>query len=210
MAKKKSKSFGKHIYALVAIVVLLVAAGIASYAASVPSGSPTHAVLYVNTIFGKGIGTIDVNDTLKINKRMEALAGAGDDNAIVARHSSSQMAGALGYLQAGVWGISLTTMNEGKLGTATAGVEGTATGINYAGKFEGGNGLFASKIEFGVDAFDASDGTGLLIVGSTGDYNCNEACSSHRLGCYAAYLLNGNPTTCLYDLQARYCWCGRS
>ena len=52
-------------------------------------------------------------------------------------HPSSQMVGQLGFLQAGVRGLSVSTKNEGRLGTATAGVEGTvdsATGFGVYGR----------------------------------------------------------------------------
>ena len=66
--------------------MLLVAAGIASYASTVPTGSPSHAVLYVNTIFGKGASFINVNDTLKANKRLDGSATVDDDYAIAGVH----------------------------------------------------------------------------------------------------------------------------
>ncbi len=134
-----------------------------------PAGSPTHAVLYVNTIFGKGIGNIDVNDTLKANKRLDGSATVNDEYAIAGGHPSSQMVGQLGFLQAGVRGLSVSTKNEGRLGTATAGVEGFGTigvkgiygsaptnsygylGHNYGGVYGYGSGYDGVYGEVGTD-----------------------------------------------------------
>ena len=49
---KKSKSFNKHVYSLIAVIVLLVAAGIASYAVA-PAGAASHGTLYTDIIQGK-------------------------------------------------------------------------------------------------------------------------------------------------------------
>ena len=77
MKRQNKRTCSKSAYAVIAILVLLVAAGITSYAAQVPAGTATHAVLYVNTIFGKGIGaSVDVNDSLKANKGFVASASA--------------------------------------------------------------------------------------------------------------------------------------
>ncbi|MDI6738723.1 MAG: hypothetical protein QME12_09530, partial [Nanoarchaeota archaeon] len=135
-------------YALIAIVVLLVAAGIASYAATVPSGSPTHGVLYVNTIFGKGTGNIDVNDTLTANRGV-VVQGATGMAAVIGSTGLSDKYGVMGLNShsggigvtgmggnIGVVGTNSATGNAGSLGTADAGVEGTGT-IGIKGAWTG-------------------------------------------------------------------------
>lgn len=81
--------------------MLLVAAGIASYASTVPTGSPSHAVLYVNTIFGKGANFINVNDTLMGNNMIKGFVREGTESAVSGVQLSSLTSGALGALSYG-------------------------------------------------------------------------------------------------------------
>ncbi|MFH1065245.1 MAG: hypothetical protein V1734_01940 [Nanoarchaeota archaeon] len=152
MAKKKTKSFTKHVYALVAIVVLLVAAGIASYAVVPPGTNPaTHGMLYTDTIAGKSGFLININDRLSLNGASmdggypltvntgalqrkgikantlnnEAIAiegSAGGTNGIGVKGITSSTIGGIG-----VEGTNEMTSTTGKLGTSVAGVEGTTT-----------------------------------------------------------------------------------
>ena len=118
--------------------------------------------------------------------------------------------GQLGKRNYGVWGSA--TSGAGVHGEGPIGVEGTATGTNYAGYFTGGNGLYASKIAFGPDAFSASGNTGSLILGAKNVISCTTVCVNHGLPCNRAVLLSGSIPA--YGCSAppagadRYCWCG--
>lgn len=289
MAKKKSKSFNKHIYSLIAVVVLLVAAGIASYAAA-PAGSATHGTLYTNTLFLKdrspSYQVIDVNDTLYGNKGVRGISNYNVGIIGISNLDATADGGAIGVVGqatrtngAGVKGENTVSGNKGLLGTANAGVEGIADGVTklgvygkqgalgsfaikgentgsgnygqigggskgvegysvsgygvtgstgliglvgvegftsnpagYAGKFTGGKGLYASKIEFGSDAFNYANNQGLLILGVRAGITttCSAVCSTHNLGCIAAYKWDAQTTDmgCLTSSGIqRYCWC---
>ncbi|MDD4878310.1 MAG: hypothetical protein PHO02_04720 [Candidatus Nanoarchaeia archaeon] len=296
MARKKSKSFGKHIYALIAIVVLLVAAGVASYATTYTPGMAAHAKLYSDEIWGKSGNEIIVKDNLKLDGM--AAAGpalldvtasevAGARNAIKAYIDSTYTAiegssrrgigvkGIVESLGAGVEGTNTGASTTGKLGTTNAGVEGTvdsatgfgvygtqaaggyaikglntdsgnygeiggvttgvkgygssygvqgSTGLSgmagvdgftsnpagYAGKFSGGKGLYASKIEFGSAAFGNTNG--YLVLGALNPVSCKSACETHggpTFTCRFAYLVDGVPAGCTdtSTLKPRHCWC---
>lgn len=238
MAKKKSKSFSKHVYALVAIIVLLVSAGIASYAAA-PAGSATHGTLYTDRIYNKSVNRIEVFAPTSfwqgIGGFNGGLLGSG---------------GIMGDPAQGVYGQNAGGSNVGKLGTATAGVEGTSnlgyglygqstnaggvmgvstggygvTGTStnsqgvvgstasssfFGGQFFGGRGLYASKIEFGPDAFNYANNQGLLILGIRGGVtlSCTNVCASHGLGCIDGIGLSGTSVGCGSSGIQRYCWC---
>lgn len=243
MARKKS--FEKHAYVLIAIIVLLIAAGIASYGAVVPDGSATHGDLYVNNIYSKGEGAIVLlKDELSSNRAIRATVPATGLN-LQALLGENEVAGSTGVkgvgTSIGVEGGLQGSGNTGKLGTATAGVEGRNTNGNdgllgatdsgvkgvaaadgtygvygvtsqpnsYAGRFAGGKGLYASRIEFGADAFDAVN-TGYLILGAPGGTTCTNVCKSHgaSLSCsIAARITDGANLGCSSTTGARYCWC---
>lgn len=123
MAKKKSKSFTKHVYSIIAVVVLLVAAGIASYATA-PAGSATHATIYTDKIEKLGAGSfIDVaNGVLNVNQGLKAISGY-DDYAVS------------GQGTVGVVGFNVAGTNRGTLGTNAQGVAGIASsGIGVYGE----------------------------------------------------------------------------
>lgn len=264
MAKKKSKSFGKHIYALVAIIVLLVAAGIASYATA-PAGAASHGTLYADNIYGKTSNLITIRDAsmgstlLRVdNTDVNGLGiyASGGDTAVIGINgagNSGKLAtpaagvegtvdsatgfGVYGKQAAGgyaVKGLNTASGNYGEIGGVTTGVKGygssygvqgstglsglvgvegfTSNPAGYAGKFTGGKGLYASKIEFGASAFSATGNSGSLIIGAAGVVACSTVCTAHGLGCLAAYTLTGtNPA---YNCGVppvgapRYCWCG--
>ncbi|MDI6738024.1 MAG: hypothetical protein QME12_05940 [Nanoarchaeota archaeon] len=100
----------------------------------------------------------------------------------------------------------------GALGGTTAGVFGSTTNAaKYGGYFQGGKGLYASKIEFAGTAFDESDGKGFLILGARVGYGCNIPCSGQGLSCVTAFYITGTPcteTTCANVAQNRQCFCG--
>ncbi|MFA5887885.1 MAG: hypothetical protein WC852_04200 [Candidatus Nanoarchaeia archaeon] len=302
---KKSKSFNKHVYSLIAVVVLLVAAGIASYAVA-PPGVATHGILYTDTIEPKTGDTIalSTNVDTKLLGDMTAVGNAGPlvrmvndfDNENNYGELASTKYGVKGYTESdtlgaagvygetgiasssGVEGKNTLNSNIGKLGTNAAGVEGTAddaaqfgvygkqsaggfaikgentdsgnygelggftdgikgysnsmygvsgsTGVlgnsgvygftansnGYGGTFTGGKGLFASKIQFGTDAFSSANG--YLVLASSSAI-CNNICQTHLLSCSDAYQLNGNRvggTTAALACSGgagsyKYCWC---
>ena len=303
---KKSSSFNKHVYTLIAVIILLVAAGIASYATA-PPGAATHAKLYTDEIWGKSGSTLIVKDNLNLDGmiaagpillQVNAINAAGHTKGIASSYIGNQGTAIegtiLGNSGAGIKGISQSSLssavegsntassNTGKLGTANAGVEGTSaagntgmiatstagvvgTGSNngvsgsspntgvygqstssgagvrgnsnsgygvqaysttgdglysttlsstkYAGKFEGGKGLFASKIGFGTSAFSKTGVEGALILGASSTYSCASVCDSHGLICSVGYSLAGGDVGCgtigvaLPGPTTRYCWC---
>ena len=129
MKKNNKRTCSKSVYAVIAVFVLLVAAGITSYAASVPSGTATHAVLYVNTIFGKGTGNVDVNDSLTANKGMVGKATDPAVPGVLGLSTANNGFGLFGQVTGtnsiAVIGANGASGNAGSLGTANAGVEGT-------------------------------------------------------------------------------------
>lgn len=137
----KTKSFNKHVYAIIAIIVLLIAAGIASYAGSVPAGSASHNILYVNTLLGKGRSSIDVNDTLMGQAGLIGKGSAPEVPGVLGTNAFNNGVGVTGYSLGsngvGVLGSGATGVqgvgasgSTGSLGTADAGVEGTSD-ANY-------------------------------------------------------------------------------
>lgn len=111
---KKSKSFNKHVYSLIAVIVLLVAAGIASYAVA-PAGSATHGTLYTDDIYNKTDTKIEVFAPTWFWQGIGAFNGG-----------FGGYGGAMGSPTEGVLGQNPGGSNVGKLGTATAGVEGNS------------------------------------------------------------------------------------
>lgn len=277
MAKKKSKSFNKHVYALVAIIVLLVAAGIASYGAGStppPTGAATHETVYTKTIIGLNSFWIFVNNSLVANEGIKSFGNGGTPSiesiatGIANGIKANSTAGSAVYGYSGSAGVEGKNANGnyGKLGTAQQGVYGytsyggsssigvkgeapfgygveavstngrgvSATSTNgdavygesttsigvrgltnsvssYAGYFSGGKGLYASRISFGIDAFNKDTDEGILILGTRGGYttSCFNVCLKHGLTCFASYQydnaawINCGTTSAVQ----RYCWC---
>ncbi|MBU2638956.1 MAG: hypothetical protein KJ955_08340 [Nanoarchaeota archaeon] len=173
MAKKKSKSFGKHVYVLIAVVVLAIAAGVMSYAA-VPPGAATHGDLYTDNIYNKSAALIQVSaptwfyDGIIASTCIlpgcpaEASGAMGVDPTIgvIGYSVGSTNVGKLGTANAGVEGASV--LNRGKLGTGTSAVEGIADGS--------GNGIYGqSNTGIGVLGYSSSNYAG-FFNGSKGLY----------------------------------------
>lgn len=163
MARKKSKSFGKHVYAVIAIIVLMVAAGILTSAFTItppkPAGAASHNILYIGdriaSIVGSG-GSFLVDSSMIVQGNISAIAGGS---------------------AVGVRGVG-STGNEGKLGTSSAGVEGSSStkyGIKGASTAADAN---------GIGVYGASSSINTLAGGVVG-YNSLNANSGY-LGSYSA------------------------
>ncbi len=258
MKRNKKTIFTKSIYAAFALLVLLVAAGIASYAVA-PPGAATHATLYTDDIYSKSGSVITAKNTLRVENNVDVASSVGGVPAV----SVTNLAGDIGIdaRSSDIAVIGSNSGRTGKLGTTNAGVEGTGNyGVNgrgttygvygdyssqagnvygalgdsragiygrsnvagyngvqgevsdatnpngYAGRFDGGKGLYASKISFGGGAFDTS-ALGSLILGANAGTACNTVCPSHGLAAGSAFTTAGTGVSILSTTGQRYCWC---
>ncbi|MBU2639033.1 MAG: hypothetical protein KJ955_08730 [Nanoarchaeota archaeon] len=69
--------------------------------------------------------------------------------------------------------------------------------------------MYAEHIEFGADAFGATNGYLVLAAASTSP-NCSNICTAHGMGCYDGFLIGGGDSSCTLIGSYRYCWCGRA
>jgi len=81
------------------------------------------------------------------------------------------------YSSNGVYGESSRGVGVKGISSVSTGVVGQSTS-GYAGHFSGGKGLFASKIEFGSDAFDDAN-SGFLLLAAKNGISCETVCSAH-------------------------------
>ncbi|HII15760.1 MAG TPA: hypothetical protein HA362_05615 [Nanoarchaeota archaeon] len=148
MPKQRKHIYSRGLYFAIAVLILLAAAGIISYASTPPAGSATHSALYVNTLLGKGTGSIDVNDTLQANKGVTGkmtvsgigtvpavpgilgMSTANNGFGVMGQATGTNSIGVQGSGTTGVSGSTPTGSYMGLLGMASAGVEGrTSSGV---------------------------------------------------------------------------------
>lgn len=173
--KRQKRTCSKSIYFAIAVLTLLVAAGIASYAAA-PAGSATHGTLYTDIIRSLSAGFVTTTEPLHTDGGIITRTTGASSYGIAATTSLNYpaIAGVQTSPTAtgeGVVGMGATG-NEGKLGTASAGVEGTTTsgsGYGVKGTSTTGGGIYAqSTNNVGLTAVSSG---GYAIMASSANSN---------------------------------------
>ncbi|MDD4877841.1 MAG: hypothetical protein PHO02_02265 [Candidatus Nanoarchaeia archaeon] len=175
--KKKKSLLTKRLYFAIAVLTLLVAAGIMTSAFTlVPPGMPTHANLYTSKIYEMGDGGIEVIGSDFIASQINGTTSNSGKSAVVGKNTATGVEGRLGYSGYGVYtpnalyagSVSTGSLSASSISTSSLSMSGalsaqsfTSTGgastgvygkgTTYGARAEGGTyGLYATGTSYGV------------------------------------------------------------
>lgn len=174
--KKKKSLITKRIYFAIAVLTLLVAAGIMTTAFTLPApGSPTHQTLFTDLIasMSGSNGQVTIDSGVIVNKNITAQGGGTGNRGILGSNTEGvygrSVTGSEGRLGYGAWGVyTPNALYAGSISTGTLSLSGAMSASSYSTTGTAAIGVSASNTN-GITAQLASN-TGYGVYTPNGAY----------------------------------------